>query len=133
MPEEAANGSSALPSPPVHIAAPAARADSTATKPVIINAVTPWLEIARMPQYVKADYAERRAIRDLYWAVCVEAKIPLEQRTSAYWQFVRTWDISESGASDSPTRTTSAQYLREQQPGAPSPVTAETMGKWCKR
>ena len=35
------------------IAAPAPGVDSTAAKPVIINVVTPWIEIARMPQYVR--------------------------------------------------------------------------------
>ena len=81
------------------IAAPASGADSTAAKPVIIEVVTPWIEIARMPQYVQASSAERRAIRDLYWRICVEEKIPLEQRESAYWQFVREWESTESGVS----------------------------------
>jgi hypothetical protein len=70
----------------------------------------------------QASSAEREAIRDLYWRICVEERIPLAHRTSAYWQFVRDWEISESGASEARTRTTSvSQYLREQQAPAPSP------------
>lgn len=108
-------------------------ADSTAVKGVVIGVVTPWVEIARMPQYVQASPAERMAIRDLYWRICVEDKIPLEQRTPTYWQFVRSWDSSEFGAPGSPARATSSQLLREQQPRVPSPVDAATMARWCKR
>jgi hypothetical protein len=129
MPEGATKGSSAYP----QIAAPAPGVDSTAAKPVIINVVTPWIEIARMPQYVQASSAERKAIRDLYWHICVEEQIPLAQRISAYWQFVLDWESTESDGSEVPTRTTSvSQYPREQQAGAPSPVNAETMWRWCK-
>jgi len=110
----------------------ASTADSTAVKAVVIGKVTPWVEIARMPQYVQASPAERMAIRDLYWRTCVEEKIPLEQRTPTYWQFVRSWDRSEFGAPGSPARATSSQLQREQQPRVPSPVDAATMGRWCK-
>jgi hypothetical protein len=115
-------------------AAPASGADSSAAKPVIINLVTPWIEIARRSQYVQASSAERRAIRDLYWNICVEEKIPLEQRESAYWQFVRDWESAESGASGTATRTPSlSQYLQKHQAVVPSPVDAGTMRLWCKR
>lgn len=107
--EGATRGSSASPSPPEQMAAPAPGLDSAAAKPVVIDVVKPWIEIARMPQYLQASSAERMAIRDLYWRICVEEKIPLEQRTSAYEQFVRNWASSESGAAGAPTRTTSAQ------------------------
>jgi hypothetical protein len=127
MPEGATKGSSAYP----QIAAPAPGVDSTAAKPVIINVVTPWIEIARMPQYVQASSAEREAIRDLYWRICVEEQIPLAQRISAYWQFVLDWEITESDGSEAPT-TSVSQYPREQQAGAPSPVNAGTMWRWCK-
>ena len=135
IPEGATEGSSAYPSPtPAEIAAPAPGVDSTAAKPVIIAVVTPWVEIARMPQYVQAGSAEREAIRDLYWRICVEEQIPLAQRVSAYQRFLRDWEIAESGASEGPARTRSAsQYSREQQAGAPSPVSAGTMRRWCKR
>jgi hypothetical protein len=126
MPEGATKGSSAYP----QIAAPAPSVDSTAAKPVIINVVTPWIEIARMPQYVQASSAERKAIRDLYWRICVEEQIPLAQRISAYWQFAL---VTESDGSEALTRTTSvSQYAREQQAWAPSPVNAGTMWRWCK-
>lgn len=116
------------------IAAPAPGLDSTAAKPVVINLVTPWIEIARRSQYVQASSAERRAIRDLYWNICVEAQIPIEQRESAYWQFVRDWESAESGVSGDPTRTPSlSQYLREHEAGVRSPVDAGTMRTWCKR
>jgi len=115
-------------------AAPASGADSSAAKPVIINLVTPWIEIARRSQYVQASSAERRAIRDLYWNICVEEKIPLEQRESAYWQFVRDWESAESGASGTATRTPSlSQYLQKHQAVVPSPVDSGTMRLWCKR
>ena len=132
-PEGATKGSGASPSTLAQFESSASAADSIAAKPVVINVVTPWVEIARMSQYVQASFAERMAIRDLYWRICVEEKIPLEQRTSAYWQFVRNWESSESGAPGAPTRTTSAQLLREQQARVPSPVEAATMGRWCKR
>jgi hypothetical protein len=125
MPE----GSSAYP----QIAAPAPGVDSTAAKPVIINVVTPWIQIARMPQYVQASSAERKAIRDLYWHTCVAEQIPPAQRISAYWQFVLDWESTEPDGSEVPTRTTSvSQYPREEQAGAPSPVNAGTMWRWCK-
>ena len=86
-----------------------------------------------MPQYVQASSAERKAIRDLYWHICVAEQIPLAQRTSAYWQFVLDWESTEPGGSEVPTRTTSAsQYPREEQAWAPSPVNAGTMSRWCK-
>jgi serine/threonine-protein kinase RIO1 len=86
--------------------------------------VKPWIEIARMPPYVRASAAERMAIRDLYWRICVEEKIPFEQRTMAYSDFVHDWANRESGT---------AQRLREQQARVPSPVDAATMGRWCQR
>lgn len=126
--EEETKGSSAPPSTPAQIATPASGADSTAAKHVVIAVVKPWIEIARMPQYVGASTAERMAIRDLYWRICVGEKIPPEQRTMAYSEFVHDWASSESGA-----RTSSAQLLREQQARVPSPVDAATMGRWCER
>jgi hypothetical protein len=116
LPEGATKGSSAYP----QIAAPAPGVDSTAAKPVIINVVTPWIQIARMPQYVQASSAERKAIRDLYWHTCVAEQIPVAQRTSAYWQFVLAWESTES------------PRPREEQAWAPSPVNAGTMSRWCK-
>jgi hypothetical protein len=97
---------------------------------VIIGVVRPWVEIARMPQYVQASYAGREAIRDVYWRVCVEEKIPLAQRESAYEKFVADWKKTEPGGSGAPTRTTSAS---QQRAGAPSPVNEDTMRRWCKR
>lgn len=126
--ERASNGSSASPSTPAQIESSASAVDSTAAKPVVIGVVKPWIEIAHMPQYVQASSDERMAIRDLYWRICVEEKIPPEQRTSAYWQFVRNWASSGSGAP-----MTFAQLQREQQARVPSPVDAATMGRWCKR
>lgn len=131
--ERATNDSSASSPTLAQFESSASTADSTAVKGVVIGAVTPWLEIARMPQYVQASPAERMAIRDLYWRTCVEETIPLEQRTPTYWQFVRSWDRSEFGAPGSPARATSSQLLREQQARVPSPVDAATMGRWCKR
>jgi hypothetical protein len=111
MREEAPKRSSAY----AQIKAPARGVDSTAAKPVIISTVAPWIEIKRRPQYVQASSAERNAIRDLYWRSCVEERIPPAHRISAYWQFVRdTTPVSQA-----------------QQAGAPSPVNAETMGRWC--
>jgi hypothetical protein len=114
MPERATKGSSAS----AQIAAPAPGVDSPAAKPVIISVVTPWIQIARMPQYVQASSAERKAIRDVYWHTCVAQQIPVAQRTSAYWQFVLDWESTESP--------------REEQAWAPSPVNAGTMSRWCK-
>jgi hypothetical protein len=131
-PERAANGSNPPPSTPVPFEASEPTADPTALKPLVIGTVKPWTEIARKPEYAQASSAERMAIRDLYWRVCVEAKIPLEQRESAYWQFVRSWAGSESGAPGSSTRITSAQLLREQEARVHSPVDAATIGRWCK-
>jgi hypothetical protein len=105
-------------------ATPVPIADSTGAKPVIINSVTPWIEIARKSQYVQASHAERRAIGDLYWNICVEELIPLEQRESAYWQFVRDRESAGSSAS---------QKLDEQVAEVPSPVDETTMRQWCKR
>jgi hypothetical protein len=136
IPEGATNGSSAYPSlTPGQIAEPAADSvASTGAPPVVISVVTPWIDIARMPQYVQASSAEREAIRDLYWRICVEERIPPAQRTSAYELFVRNWTKRESGASEATTRTTSlSQHLREQQVAVPSPVNAETMRRWCGR
>jgi hypothetical protein len=106
--------------------------ESTAVKPVVIGTVKPWTEIARMQPYVKASPGERMAIRDLYWRTCVEEKIPLEQRTPAYWQFVRSWEGIESGSPGTPSRMTYGQLQREQQPRVPSPIDAETMRRWCR-
>ena len=131
--ERATNDSSASSPTLAQFESSASTADSTAVKGVVIGVVTPWVEIARMPQYVQASPAERMAIRDLYWRTCVEEKIPLEQRTATYWQFVRSWDSSEFGAPGSPARATSSQLQREQQARVPSPVDAATMGRWCKR
>lgn len=129
MLEGATKGSSAYP----RIAAAAPGVDSTAAKPVIINVVTPWTQIARMPQYAQASSAERKAIRDLYWHTCVAEQIPLAQRTSAYWQFVVDWESTESDGSEVPKRTMSvSQYAQEEQAAAPSPVNAATMSRWCK-
>ncbi len=138
IPEAATKGANASPSQraltPAEIAEPAPGEDSTAAKPVVINVVTPWVEIARMPQYVQASSAEREAIRDLYWRICVEDRIPPAQRTSAYELFVRNWTSRESGGSEATTRTTSlSQHLREQQVAVPPPVNAETMRRWCGR
>jgi hypothetical protein len=105
--------------------------DSTAAKPVIIAVVTPWIEIARMPQYVQASSAERVAIRDLYWRLCVEEKIPAAQRVLAHQKFLR--DTTEPDVSGARTRAPpTATDLREQQAVAPSPVNAGTMRRWCK-
>jgi hypothetical protein len=130
--EGATGGSSESPATPAKFESSASAADSTAAKPVVISVVKPWIDIARMPQYVQGSSAERMTIRDLYWRICVEEKIPLEQRTSGYWQFVRKWNNSESGAAGSPTGATSAQLLRGQQPRLPSPVDAVTMRRWCE-
>jgi len=133
--EGATMGSSATPSipAPAQIAVPTPSVDSTAAKPVVIDVVKPWIEIARMPQYVQASSAGREAVRDLYWRICVEERIPPAQRTSAYELFVRNWTNRESGGSEATTRTTSpSQHLREQQVAVPSPVNAETMRRWCK-
>ena len=119
-------GSSAYPSgsipTPAEIAVPAPAVDPTAAKPVVIAVVKPWIEIARMPQYVHASTPEREAIRDLYWRICVEEKIPQLQREMAYEQFVL--NTAKSGVSEArpPASTTPA----------PSPVDAETMRRWCK-
>jgi hypothetical protein len=86
---------------------------------VVIAVVKPWIEIARMPQYVQASSAERKAIRALYWRICVEERIPPAQRASAYQQFLR--DTTEPN-----------EYLREPQAAAPSPVDAETMRRSCQ-
>ena len=123
MPEDSSAYRSPAPPPVV---------DAAAAKPVVIAVVKPWIEIARMPQYVQGSYAEREDIRDLYWRVCVEARIPLAQRASAYWQFVRAWEITESGASEARTRTPSASFLRVQQAMTPSPVNAGTMRRACE-
>jgi hypothetical protein len=131
-PDRATSGSSAPPSTPAQIAAPASGVDPTAAKHVVIAVVKPWIEIARMPPYVRASAAERMAIRDLYWRICVEEKIPFEQRTMAYSDVVYDWASRESGAPGSPARMLSAQRLREQQARVPSPVDAETMARWCK-
>lgn len=134
LPEEATNGSRAYSSPtPGQIAAPAPDVDSTGAKPVIIAVVTPWIEIARMPQYVQASSAERSAIRDLYWRICVEEKIPPAQRTSTYEQFLSDWEIAEASASNPAPRTSSPSESLRQQAGAPSPVDTATMQRWCKR
>jgi len=130
--EEETRGSSAPPSTPAQIAVPASGVDPTAAKPVVIAVVKPWIEIARMPPYVRASVAERMAIRDLYWRICVEEKIPFEQRTMAHSQFVQNWARSESGAPEFPARTSSERLLLEQQARVPSPVDAATMGLWCK-
>jgi hypothetical protein len=130
--EGATQGTSVSPSTTVHFVSSAPAAESTTVKPVVIGTVKPWIEIARMPPYVKANSAERMAIRDLYWRTCVEEKLPPEQRTSAYWQFVRSWEGIESGAPGAPSRTTSGQLLREQQPRVPSPIDAETMQRLCR-
>jgi hypothetical protein len=132
----ATKGSSAYPSlTPGPIAAPAAdSAAVTGAPPVTIAVVTPWIEIARMPQYVQASSAERVAIRDLYWRLCVEERIPSEQRTSAYELFVRSWTIRESSGSEATARTTSqSRHLPGQQAAVPSPVNAATMRRWCGR
>jgi hypothetical protein len=116
------------------IAVPAPGTDPTAAKPVIIGRVTPWIEIARRPPYVRSSAAERRAIRDLYWNICVEDRIPVAQRESAYWQFVRDSENAGPGESADPTRApTLSQYLQQQQAGVPSPVDPGTMRDWCKR
>ena len=113
MPEGWTEGSSAYPRP---VRAPGV--DSPAAKPVVIAVVKPWIEIARMPQYVQASSAERKAIRDLYWRICVEDKVPGLQRELAYRQFVRR--TTESGMSEA-----------SQEAAAPSPVDAETMRRSC--
>ena len=113
MLEAATEGSSAYPS-----RAHASRANSPAAKPVVIAEVKPWLEIARTPQYVQASSAERKAIRDLYWRICVEDKVPGLQRDLAYRQFVR--HTTESGMSEA-----------SQEAAEPSPVTAEMMRRSC--
>ena len=115
-------------------AVPAPGADPTAAKPVVIGRVTPWTEIARNSQYVQGSPAERRAIRDLYWNICVEDHIPVAQRTSAYWQFVRDTDKAESSESGDRSRAQPlSQYLQARQAGVPSPVDAATMRSWCRR
>jgi hypothetical protein len=133
-PGPAANGSSASPSTPAQFESSASAVDSATAQPVVIGVVTPWVEIARMPQYVQAGSAEREAIRDLYWRICVEERIPPAQRTSAYELFVRDSATRELGGSKATTRTTSrSQQLREEQVAVPPPVNAETMRRWCGR
>ncbi len=128
----ATKGPSVSPETVAQFESSAPAAEPTAVKPVVIGVVKPWIEIARIPPYVRASAAERMAIRDLYWRICVEEKIPLEQRTIAYSDFVRKWASSESGAPGNPSPTSSAQLSREQQASVPSPVDAETMRGLCK-
>ncbi len=130
--EGATKGPSVSPEALAQFESSAPAEEPTPVKPVVIAVVKPWIEIARMPPYVRASAAERMAIRDLYWRVCVEGKIPLEQRTIAYSDFVRKWASSESGAPACPAPTSSPELLREQQARVPSPVDAETMWKLCK-
>jgi len=113
MPEGSWEGSSAYPSP-----APASGVESPAAKPVVLAVVTPWIEIARLPQYLQASSAERNAIRGLYWRICVEERIPPAQRASAYQQFLR--DTTEPN-----------EYLPEPQAVGSSPVDEATMRRAC--
>jgi hypothetical protein len=94
---------------------------------------TPWAEIVQEAEYVQASNAERKAIRDLYWRICIEARVPDHQRGATYQDFVRYWEITESDVPAAPSRTMSpGQYLREKEHGAPSPVSAGTMNRWCE-
>jgi hypothetical protein len=130
--EGATKGPSVSPEAVAQFESSAPAAEPTRVKPVVIAVVKPWIEIARMPPYVRASAAERMAIRDLYWRICVEEKIPLEQRTIAYSDFVQKWASSESGAPAYPSATSAAQLSPEQQASVPSPVDAETMRRLCK-
>ena len=90
------------------------------------------MEIARQPDYVQASAAERMAIRDLYWRICIEVLIPPTQRASAYELFLRDWESGESDVPRAVSRTMSPwEYLEQKKKGAPSPVSAGTMWNWC--
>jgi hypothetical protein len=94
---------------------------------------TPWAEIVQEAEYVQASNAERKAIRDLYWRICIEARVPDHQRGATYQDFVRYWEITESDVPAAPSRTMSpGQYLKEKEHGAQSPVSAGTMNRWCE-
>lgn len=104
----------------------------SSTEPTTADKPTSWVEIARQPDYVQASAAERVAIRDLYWRICIEALIPPAQRDSAREPFLRDWEIGESDVPPAVSRTMSvSEYLKQQKEGAPSPVSAGTMWKWC--
>lgn len=120
--------SSPTPARMAPITVPESDVESTDATPVIIGRVKPWVEIARMPAYAQANHAGREAIRDLYWNVCVEAQIPPEQRDSAYTKFAGDWTRAEPNAAAARARTAPSS---SPQPGKPTPVSAETMRRWC--
>lgn len=125
--------SGAPPATPAQGDAPAYGVDSTTVpKHVVIARVRPWVDIAGMPAYERASTAERMAIRDLYWRICVEDRIPLEQRSVLYAQFVHKWASHEAGTPESPAPTSSPEPPPEQRARVPSPVDAGTMRRWCE-
>lgn len=112
--------------------APAGRAEATSTN-TRDRRVTSWVDIARQPDYIDANDAQRVAIRDLYWRICIQPMIPAEQRASAYEMFFSDWEIAEAEVPKATARSRAVwEYLEEQRNGAQSPVSAGTMARWCK-
>ena len=110
-------------------------ADSVWARPPI--GLTPWAKIADKPQYVEGTVAQRAAIRDLYWKVCLVPLILPDRLDVAQDQFlsvVTEIDGRLPPAAQPPSsgRKSLSEYLRERERDRRAAVSADTMSRWCR-
>lgn len=141
MGETAAITNRAIDPTPAPLPAPAPPAASTLSAPVAeppaaapVNLPTPWEQIANYPQYLQATEAERAAIRELYWVVCIEALIAPSQRHEGRAAFDSDAAATEATLPTAPPEKPMSvpEYLRRKREGTAAPMTAQTMAQWCR-
>ena len=97
----------------------------------------PWAKIANKPQYVGGTVAQRAAIRDLYWQVCLAPLILPDKLDIAEGEFLSAVTAIESRippAAHPPSSGTKsvAGYLREKERDRRAAVSADMMNSWCR-
>lgn len=97
----------------------------------------PWAKIANKPQYVGGTVAQRAAIRDLYWQVCLAPLILPDKLDIAEGEFLSAVTAIESRippAAQPPSsgRKSVSEYLREKERDRRAAVSADMMNRWCR-
>lgn len=99
---------------------------------------TPWNRIVRKREYLEGTRAQRDAIRDLYWDVCIAVLVEPGQQASGEQAFRADAAEVEVGlpppAPAAMTGTMSVwEYLEQKRRAERQAVSAETVRVWCRR
>lgn len=110
-------------------------ADSVWARPPI--GLTPWAKIANKPEYVEGTVAQRAAIRDLYWKMCVAPLILPDRLDVAQGQFLSVVTeidgrLPPAAQPSSSGRKSLSEYLRERDRDRRAAVSADTVNRWCR-